>query len=185
MIKRACVVTTLVLASGSALARPASTGFFTEAGAGAVGFLGAAASDADVGPTMTLRLGWEPFSWFALGLHLEGSNHEATVPPPPTGEWFQLYRAQADGRLTARTGALALFVEGGFGAALISSNVLEKVGITSAGQHTTVSLDAGAGLEYQLQNRHYAVGLAGNWFLLPQFAHTQGAEARLYLRYTY
>src|SRR5436309_1373564 len=117
---RPLIVAGILAASGTAQARPASTGFYTEAGAGAVGFLGAAASDADIGPTMTLRLGWEPFSWFALGVHLEGSNHEATVPPPPTGEWFQLYRAQADGRLTARTGALALFVEGGFGAALIS-----------------------------------------------------------------
>src|SRR5690242_17780124 len=134
-MKRCLPALLLVLASRPALARPASSGFFTEAGAGAVGFLGAAASDADIGPTMAVRIGWEPFSWFALGLHLEGSNHEATVPPPPTGEWFQLYRAQADGRLTARTGAFALFAEGGFGAALISSNVLEKVGITSAGQH--------------------------------------------------
>ena len=166
-------------------ARPASTGFFSEAGAGAAGFIGAAASDAKIGPTMALRIGYEPLSWFALGLHLEGTSQEATVPPPPTGEWFQLYRAEADGRLTARVGAFAMFAEGGAGVGYISSNVLQQVGILDPGEHVTLSLDAGGGLEYQLQNRHYAFGLAGNWWLLPQFDHVQGAEARLYLRYTY
>jgi hypothetical protein len=180
-----CGAAALAITAAPAAARPASTGFFTEAGAGAEGFIGAAASDSKIGPTMMVRIGWEPFSWFAVGLHLEGSNHEATVPPPPTGEWFQLYRAQADGRITARLDYFAVFAEGGFGAALISSNVLQKVGILDPGEKATVSIDAGGGFEYQLQNRHYAFGLAGNWWLLPQFNHVQGAEARLYIRYTY
>jgi hypothetical protein len=174
-----------VATGGAAGARPASSGFYTEAGAGAEGFVGAAAADSQIGPTLALRLGWEPFAWFALGLHLEGSSHEATVPPPPTGEWFQIYRGQLDGRLTARTGAYALFAEGGVGAALISSNVLDKVGITEPGQRATLSLDAGCGVEYQLENRHYAFGVAADWWLLPQFDHAQGASGRLYLRYTY
>ena len=175
----------VALAGTGAQARPASTGFFTEIGAGAAGFIGSAAGDAAIGPTLALRVGWEPFAWLALGVHLEGANHEATVPPPPTGQWFQMYRAEADGRLTARLDTIAVFAEGGFGAALMSSNILEQVGILGPGQHAGVSIDAGAGLEYQLQNRHYAFGLAGNWWLLPQFDHTQGAEARLYMRYTY
>ncbi len=186
-MKRAWLASLLcvVWVEAPAGARPASTGFFSEVGAGAAGFIGGAASDSKIGPTLAMRLGWEPFSWFALGLHLEGQNHEATVPPPPTGEWFQLYRAQADGRLTARTGAFAVFVEGGFGAAYISSNVLQKVGILDPGERVSLSIDAGGGFEYQLQNRHYAFGIAGNWWLLPQFDHVQGAEARLYMRYTY
>jgi hypothetical protein len=185
LVGAALGLASLLAAGAPAAARPASTGFYTEIGAGAEGFIGSAAGDAAIGPTMALRIGWEPFSWLALGIHLEGSNHEATVPPPPVGQWFQLYRAGADGRLTARFDSLALFAEGGFGGALISSNILEQVGITSAGQHAGVSIDAGAGLEYQLQNRHYAFGFAGNWWLLPNFDHTQGAEARLYMRYTY
>lgn len=173
------------IAAPAAHARPASTGFFSEAGAGAAGFIGAAASDSKIGPTMALRIGYEPFSWFAFGLHLEGQSHEATVPPPPTGEWFQLYRAEADGRLTARVGAFAMFAEGGAGVGYISSNVLQKVGILDPGEHFTLSMDAGGGAEYQLQNRHYAFGLGANWWILPQFNSVQGAEARLYLRYTY
>lgn len=179
------VLPALALAGATAHARPASTGFFSEAGIGAAGFLGTAASDSKIGPTMAVRLGYEPFSWLAVGLHLEGQNHEATVPPPPTGQWYQLYRAELDGRLTARVGALALFAEGGAGAAYISSNILQQVGILDPGERVTMAIDAGGGVEYQLQNRHYACGLAGNWWLLPQFASVQGAEARLYLRYTY
>src|SRR5262245_29332258 len=113
-MRRAIAVIAICVAPAVAHARPASTGFYTEAGAGAEGFIGSAASDAKIGPTMALRVGWEPFSWLALGIHLDGGNHEATVPPPPTGEWFQLYRAQADGRLTARLDTIAIFVEGGF-----------------------------------------------------------------------
>jgi hypothetical protein len=181
----ACVCGAGLAIAAPAAARPASTGFFSEAGIGAEGFLGSAAADAKIGPTMALRIGWEPWSWLALGIHLDGSNHEATVPPPPTGEWFQLYRAQADGRLTARLDYVAVFVEGGFGAALISSNILQKVGILDPGEQATIAIDAGGGFEYQLQNRHYAFGLAGTWWALPQFSNLQGAEGRLYLRYTY
>jgi hypothetical protein len=186
-MKRAsfALVAAVVCVATRADARPASSGFFSEAGAGAAGFIGAAAPDSKIGPTLAVRIGWEPFSWFALGLHLEGSNHEATVPPPPTGEWFQLYRAQADGRLTARLDRVAIFAEGGAGLAYISSNVLQKVGILDPGERTTIAFDAGGGFEYQLQNRHYAFGLAANWYLLPQFSAAQGVEGRVYLRYTY
>lgn len=168
-----------------AQARPASSGFFAEFGAGAAAFIGSSADDAAIGPTMAARIGYEPFSWLAIGVHLEGQNHEATVPAPPVGEWFQLYRGSADLRLTGRIGGFAMFVEGGGGGAYISSNVLQKVGVLDPGERMSLALDAGAGVEYQLQNRHYAFGLAGDWWMFPQYASTQGAGGRLYLRYTY
>lgn len=173
------------LSPGTARARPASTGWFVEGGLGAVAFLPKASKDAQPGPSLDLRIGRDLFTWLSVGITLAASSHEATTPPPPTGEWFQLYRAQADARLTARLNYLAVFVEGGAGAALISSNVLEKVGILDPGEKVGIAIDAGGGFEYQLQNRHYAFGLAGNWWVLPTFDHVQGAEARLYIRYTY
>lgn len=191
MSRSALVLGTLVLAGALALparaahARPASSGFFAEFGAGAAAFIGTTASDAAIGPTLATRIGYEPFSWLALGFHLEGQNHEETVPAPPSGEWFQLYRGSLDARLTARIGGFAMFAEGGAGAAYISSNVLQKVGVLDPGERLSMVLDAGAGFEYQLQNRHYAFGLAGDWWLFPQYASTQGAGGRLYLRYTY
>ncbi len=169
----------------AAPARIASTGFFAEAGLGAVGFLPSAASDAQAGPAMTLRIGRDVFSFISLGVYLAASSHEATVPPPPEGQWFQLYRGGVDARVGGRFNTIAAFVEGGIGASLISSNVLEKVMITKPGKPYSVTFHGGAGAEYQLENRHYAIGIALDVFLEPQFATMKAIEPRLYLRYTY
>lgn len=168
-----------------AAARPASTGWFTEGGLGAVVFLPSASDAAAVGPAFNLRIGRDLFSWLSVGIELAASSHEATVPPPPDGEWFQLYRGTGDVRLGGRFDRIALFVEGGAGLAMISSNVLGKVMITEPGERFTIAFQAGAGVEYQLENRHYAFGLAGDAFLLPGFDALRAIDARLYLRYTY
>jgi hypothetical protein len=166
-------------------ARPSSSGYVTEAGIGATAFIGPNAGYSAIGPGFHLRVGYDLFSWFTVGGHLGASTHQATVPPPPEGEYYQLYTAAADARLSASAGRFGLFVDGGLGLAYISSNVLGKVGILDPGQRVTVQFEAGGGIEYQLQNRHYAFGLAGQWFLLPEFDATQGVATRLYLRYTY
>ncbi len=168
-----------------AAARPASTGFFAEGGVGAVAFLPSASSDAAVGPALQIRVGRDLFSWLSLGVYLAASSHEATVPPPPEGQWFQLYRGGADARIGGRLDRIALFVEGGVGASMISSNILQKVMITTPGEHYSITFHAGAGAEYQLENRHYAIGIAGDAFLEPQFANVRALDTRLYLRYTY
>jgi hypothetical protein len=184
----ALIALTVVIAGGtaaSAEARPASKGFFTEAGVGATGVLPPAQEHATVGPTMAFRFGYDLFSWLSVGVHAGTSSHEATVPAPPEGEWFQLYRAHADGRLGFRAGRIGLFAEGGIGAAYISSNVLGKVMVTDPGESFSIAFMAGGGLEYQVLNRHYTFGVAGDWFLMPQFAALNGVEARVFLRYTY
>jgi len=165
--------------------RTASTGFFTEGGLGAVTYLSKASKDVAAGPELTLRLGMDIFSFFSLGLYVAASSHEATLPMPPNGQWFQLYRGGADGRLGGRIERIALFLEGGVGAAMISSNVLESVMITTPGEHYSIMFHGGAGLEYQLENRHYAFGLGVDAFLVPQFATMKAIDSRLYLRYTY
>jgi hypothetical protein len=184
---RAVALSLCVLAAAAtpAAARPASQGFFTEAGVGATGVLPPSQDHAAPGPAMSIRIGYDLFRWLSVGVHASTSSHEATVPAPPEGEWFQLYRAHADGRLGARWGAVGLFVEGGAGVAYISSNVLGKVMVTDPGEDLALAFQAGGGLEYQLLNRHYAVGVAGDWFLIPQFAALGGVEARVFLRYTY
>ncbi len=168
-----------------ATARPASSGWYAEGGLGAVAFLPGASDDAAIGPAFHLRVGRDLFSWLSVGIVLAASSHEATVPPPPEGEWFQLYRGAGDVRLGGRFDRIAVFVEGGAGVALISSNVLGKVMITDPGEDFSIAFQAGAGLEYQLENRHYAFGLAADAFLLPQFDAPRAIDARLYLRYTY
>lgn len=165
--------------------RPASTGFYAEAGGGATGHLGAAQAWSAIGPTLELRLGYDLFSWLSVGTALVAASHEATVPPPPEGEWYQLYQGRADARLGFRVDALAFFAEGGAGAAYISSNILGKVMVLDPGERFTLALAGGGGLEYQLQNRHFAFGLAATYWMLPQFDALQGVSGRLYLRYTY
>ena len=77
-----------------------------------------------------------------VNANLAASSHEATVPPPPEGEWFQLYRGGGDACLRVRFDRLALFVEGGAGVAMISSNVLGKVMITDPGERFSIAFQA-------------------------------------------
>ena len=185
MIRSGICGAALVALCATAHARPASTGFFAEGGLGTVEFLPSAADSAAMGPAMNLRVGRDLFSFLSLGVYLAASTHEATVPPPPEGQYFQLYRGGADARIGGRLDRVALFVEGGLGASMISSNVLEKVMITKPGQRFGVTFHIGGGLEYQLENRHYAVGFAADAFLEPQFHNIKALDTRLYLRYTY
>lgn len=183
-MKRVLLLPLLLLAS-SAEARPASTGFYAEAGFGAVKFLPPDGANAKLGPTVQFRVGRDLFSWVSLGLVVAASSHEATVPPPPEDEWFQLYRGGGDLRVGGLFGRIALFAEGGVGVTMMSSNVLEKVMTVEPGERFSIGFHGGAGLEYQLENRHYALGLAVDALLAPQFDNVKLIDTRLYLRYTY
>lgn len=182
---RLVTVCALLALGGVAEARPASTGWYAEGGLGAVAFLPKVSKDAAIGPAMNMRIGRDLFSFLSIGISLAASSHEATVPPPPEGEWFQLYRGGGDLRIGGRIDRIALFIEGGLGLGIISSNVLDKVMVTKPGKSFSVEFTGGAGLEYQLENRHYAFGLGVDAFILPQFATTKAIDTRLYLRYTY
>ena len=176
-------VVALLASSAPALARPASSGWYTEGGLGAVGFLPGASDDAAPGPALDLRIGRDLFSWLSIGVAVSASSHEATVPPPPSGEWFQLYRGGGEARLGARFDAIAIWAEGSAGLAMMSSNVLRDE--VEPGERFSIAFSAGAGYEYQLENRHYAIGAGADGFLLPQFAAITAIAGRLYLRYTY
>lgn len=176
----------LVLASaGTAQARPASTGFFAEGGFGAVAFLPTHSDHAAVGPAMQIRVGRDLFSWVSIGVYVAASSHEATIPPPPEGDWFQLYRGGGDMRLGGRADRIAFFVEGGVGGSLMSSNILERVMTVEPGEQFSITFHAGGGFEYQLENRHYSLGVAVDGFYAPQFDQIKAIDSRLYLRYTY
>lgn len=183
----ACTAVLLALSAAptAAWARPASQGTFVEAGAGATAYVGGTSSYSSIGPTLAVRVGRDLFSWLSLAGYLGASTHEATVPAPPEGEYYQLYRGGVDARLGGRLDRLALFVEGGAGVALISTNVLGKVMVTEPGERFSLLVHGGAGAEYQIENRHYAFGLAVDGMLAAQFDSAIAIESRLYLRYTY
>src|SRR6185503_11025367 len=136
----------VALSAASANARPASTGWYAEGGFGAVAFL-KHNKDAALGPAVDMRIGRDLFSWLSIGISLAASSHEATVPPPPKGEWFQLYRGGGDIRIGGRLDHIALFIEGGLGVGVISSNVLEKVMVTGPGENLSPMITGGAGFE--------------------------------------
>ena len=165
--------------------RIAATGPYAEASVGGAAFLGAGGDYSRPGPAFALRGGVDLFSWFSLGARAELESHEADVPPPPEGEYFQIYTAAAEGRISVPAGRFGLFAEGGAGFAMVSTNVLAKVELLDPGERVTPFFSAGGGLEYQLANRHYAFGLAGQWSLYPAFEAIQSIGARLTLRYTY
>ena len=174
-----------IIAAPTASARPASKGWFAEGGIGATVFLPPTAQYADPGPNLEVRVGRDLVSWFSLAVFASASSHAANVPPPPKGEWFQLYRGGADARLGGLVGRVALFVEGGAGVAALSSNVLDKVGVTAPGDTFALAVHAGVGLGYQLENRHYELGAAADGFVIPNFDAARGVGLRAYLRYTY
>ncbi len=161
-----------------------STGYYAELGLGATGFLGETQRHAAIGPTFALRGGKDLTRWFSIGGLVATSVHEATVPPPPEQEYFQLYTVAADARLTARIRRLALFAEGGAGFTAISTNVLDRVGVTLPEEHLGFGYHAGGGLAWHTQNRHFSIGLAGDWWMIPTFASSMAIDVRLYLRYT-
>jgi hypothetical protein len=165
--------------------RPAATGLFAEASLGGTGFVGDAASYSQLGPSLGARLGIDLFPWLSVGAAIAASTHEATVPPPPEGELYQLYTATADAQLTLRQGWFAIFAHGGAGLGAVSSNVLQKVGVLEPDERYSLALSAGGGVEYQLQNRHFALGLACAYAALPSFDQTSTVSVRSFLRYTY
>lgn len=165
--------------------RPASSGPYAEFGVGATRFIGDQKDDAAMGVAGNLHIGLDVFSWLSIGGRLGLSTHEATVPPPPEGEYFQLYHASGEMRLALRLSWLELFADGSFGGVMISTNVLEKVGTIGPGERLASIITAGGGLEYQLQNRHYALGLRGEWAVMPGFDRATTVSGRVYLRYTY
>jgi hypothetical protein len=185
VVRYSLVCVAVCALAGSADARPASSGWYAEGGLGVVGFLPDRSDDAAPGPAFDVRIGRDLFSWLSVGVSLAASSHEATVPPPPDGEWFQLYRGGGHLRLGGLIGRVAIFVEGGAGIGILSSNVLGKVMVTDPGENFSITFHAGGGFEYQLENRHYAFGLATDVFLMPQFDAMRALDTRLYLRYTY
>lgn len=185
VVSLAVLAATLSSARIAAADRPAAVGWYAEGGLGATKFIGRVGRDADLGPALDLHVGRDLFSWLSVGAMVEGSSHKATVPPPPVGQYFQLYRGGAEARLAGRLDRWGGFLEGGAGATMISSNILGQVKVTDPGERFSILFFAGGGIEYQLENRHYAVGVAGDGFIAPQFTQMRAIDGRLFLRYTY
>lgn len=165
--------------------RPVSVGPYAQVGIGGKSMIGKASKHAAAGSNLVLHAGTDLFQWFSVGARLDLANHEATVPAPPQGEYMQFYGLAGEARLSVRIGPIALYAEGSLGYSAVSTNLLEKVNVLKPGQRFSPTLGAGGGLEYQLHNRHYAIGLGGDWVTYQAFDRIQAVSALAHLRYTY
>jgi hypothetical protein len=180
----------LVLALG--LAWPArahaepkyASGYYAEGGVGTSFYLGEAGKYIAPGPSFALRSGYDLFSWLSLGGKLAGGIHEGDVPPPPDQEYFQIIEGAAEARVSLRIRRVALFAEGSLGFGYITTNLLDSVGVTSPDAYLSLAFGAGGGIDYHTQNRHFSLGLVGDYAVFPTFDSAQGVSVRLYLRYT-
>ncbi len=184
----------LVLSVGASVAltnpalaekRPVSVGPYAQVSVGAQKMVGKTKRRTNEAPKFALRVGTDLFSWFSVGGRLDIASHEVVLPRPPEGEYTQFYGGAGEARLSLSIGPVAVFAEGSLGYSMISTNVLETVDILEPGERFSPTIGAGGGLEYQLQNRHYALGLAGEWNMLTEFARMHTVNISAHLRYTY
>ena len=159
-------------------------GYYAEAGLGSGFFLGDAGKYIVPGPSFALRSGYDLFPWLSLGGRLSGGIHEGDVPPPPEEEYFQLLEGAAEGRLTLRIRRVAVFATGSLGFGYITTNLLDRVGVTKRDDYLSLAFGAGGGLDYHTRNRHFSFGLTGDYAVFPEFDGAQSVTVRLYLRYT-
>jgi hypothetical protein len=165
--------------------RPVSVGPYAQVSIGGQKMVGKTKRRTNEGPKLAMRVGTDLFSWFSVGGRLDLASHEVVLPRPPEGEYTQFYGAAGEARLSVSIGRVALYAEGSLGYSMISTNVLETVDILEPGETFSPTIGAGGGLEYQLQNRHYAFGLGGEWNLLTQFAQMHTVNVSAHMRYTY
>jgi hypothetical protein len=178
-------MTSLVALSARAHAEPKyASGYYAEAGIGTGFFLGDAGKYIAPGPSFALRSGYDLFSWLSVGGRFSAGMHEGDVPPPPEQEYLELVEGAAEARLTLRIRRVAIFAEGSLGLGYITTNLLDRVGVTSPDSYLSAAFGAGGGVDYHTQNRHFSFGLSGDYAVFPTFDGAQGISVRLYLRYT-
>jgi hypothetical protein len=158
-------------------------GFFAEGELGALVFIGKASRYAPAGVTFGARLGYDITRWLAIQAHVTGTSADANLPPPTVGQSFQLFLYGAEARLQLQIRRIALSLEGGAGALQITSNILNAVGVTTGA--FSLAVIAGAGLDYHTLNRHFSVGLNGDYMWLQAWRSSHAIAATAYLRYTH
>ena len=165
--------------------RPVSVGPYAQVGIGGQKMVGKTKRRTNEGPVAAIHVGTDLFSWLSVGGRLDIASHEVVLPRPPEGEYTQFYGGAAEARLSLSIGRVVTYAEGSLGYSMVSTNLLETVDILDPGERFSPSIGAGGGLEYQLQNRHYAFGLGGHWNMLTKFERMHTVNVAAHLRYTY
>jgi hypothetical protein len=179
MTTRAAILAVLLFSTPAA----AKVRFFSEGDLGGRFFLGTGGENAALGPVFGVRVGAAFTSWLHLGVVVMTSVHEATVPPPPDEEFFQLYTGAAEVRLGFRIGRIGIFAQQQGGIGIVSTNILDDVGITQPDRHWSPFIGAGGGLIVHTGNPRFSFGAGGDWTMYPAFDSLQTVTIRLFVRY--
>ena len=158
-------------------------GPFASGEIGTLVYLARAGKYTDPGVAFGVRLGYDLFRWLDVQAHVMGASSDASLPPPQVGQSFQTYLYAGEVRLKLQIHRFQLFAEGGAALAQVSTNVLERVGVTH-GSNFTFAVVAGGGLDYHTLNRHFSVGLGGDYVWLSTFTGGHALSLDVYLRYT-
>jgi hypothetical protein len=160
-----------------------SRGLFVEGDAGAILFAGRLDRYLAPGPALSLRVGYDLLRWLALQGHVDGAIAAAKTPAPLDHQSLELFRYAVEARAQLQLRRVGLYLTAGGGLAQLSTNLLASTGVTSGHQLSAV-VAGGAGIDLHTLNRHFSVGLAGDytWFAQWQSSHAVTVEA--YLRYT-
>jgi opacity protein-like surface antigen len=159
-------------------------GLYTEGEAGAVFFVGPIRSRVETGFALGLRVGYDVTSWLAVQARGLGSTHETKFAGmPQAGQLLQLYQGLAELKATLRFSQTSIFLEGGAGAARLSTNILATVGLTR--WRTGLTAGGGAGIDYHSLSRHFSMGLRAGYFWLRDIGGSQDLITTAYVRYTF
>jgi hypothetical protein len=158
-------------------------GFFTEGEFGVLSFNGRASAEISPGVAVGARAGYDIFSFFAVQLHLLGSTHQSQGDTPIAGQLLQVYQGTVEGKLTLRLVQWSFFVEGGLGAARMSSNLLYARGL--AKYRTGFTYGGGGGIDYHFLSRHFSIGVRGDFYVLSDVTSSRDLATTMYLRYTF
>ena len=159
-------------------------GIYTEGEVGGVVFFGPVGSKVAPGFGLGFRAGYDLNRFVAVQLHGLGSTHQTTFPGMPQDDQIlQLYQGTAELKATYRFGQVSMFLEGGIGAARLSTNLLATVNLTK--WRTGLTAGGNLGVDYHSLSRHFSVGLRAGYFWLRDISGSQDLITVAYLRYTF
>jgi len=158
-------------------------GIYTEGEVGGLGFLGPVRGKVAPGFALGMRLGYDLNQFLAVQLHGLGSTHQTTFPGMPQDDQIlQLYQGIAEAKVTYRFGQTSIFLEGGVGAARLSTNILATVNLTK--WRTGLTAGGSAGFDSHSLSRHFSLGERAGYFWLRDISGSQDLTLLAYLRYT-
>jgi hypothetical protein len=163
-----------------------ASGFYGEAEAGALVFVGSGRRPVGPGMALGARLGFDIQRWVAVQIHGAGSTHITRLQGrPQDGQLLQIYQGTVEVKLTLPLGQWSLAAFGGVGAARLSTNILGTAELTRPNLYSTAMILGGGGVDYHTRSRHFAFGLSVAYMKMEDLRTTGALSSGAHVRYTF